>query len=87
MHLERSRVLSDKDTLEKVYQNLLEEHRTLQTNYVSNTSFNRRYFCIDGPWQEDVNAEKTELVAQLDQAKREIESMQTGGISSKVWFV
>jgi protein HOOK3 len=34
MHLERSRVLSDKDTLEKVYQALLEEHRKLQTSYV-----------------------------------------------------
>ena len=30
---DRSRVLSEKETLEKVYQNLLEEHRTLQTNY------------------------------------------------------
>ncbi|CAG8711752.1 10285_t:CDS:2, partial [Acaulospora colombiana] len=33
MQLERSRVLSDKETLEKVYQNLLEEHRTLQSNF------------------------------------------------------
>ncbi|KAI0822627.1 HOOK-domain-containing protein [Trametes gibbosa] len=30
---ERSRILSEKETLEKVYQTLLEEHRTLQTNY------------------------------------------------------
>ncbi|KAI0048241.1 HOOK-domain-containing protein [Auriscalpium vulgare] len=30
---ERSRVLSEKETLEKVYQALLEEHRTLQTNF------------------------------------------------------
>ncbi|KAJ7771830.1 HOOK protein-domain-containing protein [Mycena metata] len=30
---ERSQVLSEKETLEKVYQSLLEEHRTLQTNY------------------------------------------------------
>ena len=30
---ERSRILSEKETLEKVYQALLEEHRTLQTNY------------------------------------------------------
>ncbi|EJF62459.1 HOOK-domain-containing protein [Dichomitus squalens LYAD-421 SS1] len=30
---ERSRILSEKETLEKVYQSLLEEHRTLQTNY------------------------------------------------------
>jgi protein HOOK3 len=30
---DRSRVLAEKETLEKVYQNLLEEHRTLQTNY------------------------------------------------------
>ncbi|PCH38730.1 HOOK-domain-containing protein [Wolfiporia cocos MD-104 SS10] len=30
---ERSRVLGEKETLEKVYQNLLEEHRALQTSY------------------------------------------------------
>ncbi|KAJ7445821.1 HOOK protein-domain-containing protein [Mycena galericulata] len=30
---ERSQVLSEKETLEKVYQALLDEHRTLQTNY------------------------------------------------------
>ncbi|KAJ7756771.1 HOOK protein-domain-containing protein [Mycena maculata] len=30
---ERSQVLTEKETLEKVYQALLEEHRTLQTNY------------------------------------------------------
>ncbi|ETW85647.1 hypothetical protein HETIRDRAFT_379686 [Heterobasidion irregulare TC 32-1] len=30
---ERSRVLAEKETLEKVYQTLLEEHRTLQTTY------------------------------------------------------
>ncbi|EMD38684.1 hypothetical protein CERSUDRAFT_123230 [Gelatoporia subvermispora B] len=30
---ERSRILSEKETLEKVYQTLLEEHRALQTNY------------------------------------------------------
>ncbi len=30
---ERSRILSEKETLEKVYQTLLEEHRTLQTTY------------------------------------------------------
>ncbi|PIL23739.1 hypothetical protein GSI_13489 [Ganoderma sinense ZZ0214-1] len=30
---ERSRILSEKETLEKVYQSLLEEHRTLQTNF------------------------------------------------------
>ncbi|THH31768.1 hypothetical protein EUX98_g2425 [Antrodiella citrinella] len=30
---DRSRILSEKETLEKVYQALLEEHRTLQTNF------------------------------------------------------
>lgn len=30
---ERSRVLSEKETLEHVYQALLVEHRTLQTNF------------------------------------------------------
>ena len=30
---ERSRILSEKETLEQVYQALLAEHRTLQTNF------------------------------------------------------
>ncbi|KAI0798101.1 HOOK-domain-containing protein [Abortiporus biennis] len=30
---ERSRILTEKETLEKVYQTLLEEHRSLQTNF------------------------------------------------------
>ncbi|KZT03569.1 HOOK-domain-containing protein [Laetiporus sulphureus 93-53] len=30
---ERSRILSEKETLKKVYQNLLEEHRVLQSNF------------------------------------------------------
>lgn len=30
---ERSRILSEKETIENVYKNLLEDHRTLQTNY------------------------------------------------------
>ncbi|KAJ7849065.1 HOOK protein-domain-containing protein [Mycena olivaceomarginata] len=30
---ERSQILSEKETLEKVYQSLLDEHRTLQTSY------------------------------------------------------
>lgn len=33
MQSERSQVIAQKDTLEKVYQSLLEEHRALQTNY------------------------------------------------------
>ncbi|KAI1790752.1 HOOK-domain-containing protein [Ganoderma leucocontextum] len=35
---ERSRILSEKETLKKVYQSLLEEHRTLQTNFDDITS-------------------------------------------------
>ncbi|KAI0747833.1 HOOK-domain-containing protein [Daedaleopsis nitida] len=35
---ERSRILAEKETLEKVYQTLLEEHRTLQTNFDDVTS-------------------------------------------------
>lgn len=30
---ERSQILTEKETLENVYQALLEEHRTLQTNF------------------------------------------------------
>ncbi|KAF7796540.1 hypothetical protein EIP86_007720 [Pleurotus ostreatoroseus] len=33
IQLDRSRILSEKETLEKAYQTILEEHRTLQTNY------------------------------------------------------
>ncbi|KAJ7074380.1 HOOK protein-domain-containing protein [Mycena amicta] len=33
LQTEKSQILSDKETLEKVYQALLEEHRTLQTNH------------------------------------------------------
>ncbi|KAJ7197265.1 hypothetical protein GGX14DRAFT_188666 [Mycena pura] len=33
LQTEKSHILSEKETLEKVYQSLLEEHRTLQTNY------------------------------------------------------
>ncbi|KAH7341569.1 HOOK protein-domain-containing protein [Rhizoctonia solani] len=33
MQLERSRALAEKETLEKVYQQVLNEHRALQTNY------------------------------------------------------
>ena len=31
--MEKSRILSEKETLEQVYQALLAEHRTLQTNF------------------------------------------------------
>lgn len=33
VRLEKSRILSEKETLEQVYQTLLAEHRTLQTNF------------------------------------------------------
>lgn len=33
MQLQRSKILAEKETLVKVYQTLLEEHRTLQTSY------------------------------------------------------
>ena len=33
IQMERRRVLSEKETLEQVYQTLLAEHRTLQTNF------------------------------------------------------
>jgi hypothetical protein len=41
MQLERSRALAEKETLGKVYQQLLDEHRRLQTNYVR-VFFNQR---------------------------------------------
>ena len=75
-------MLSDKDTLEKVYQDLLEQHRVLQTNYVRKCC--DRIDPLTESKQDDVTAERSELTAQLNQARREVESMQGGTISSKV---
>ncbi len=33
MQSERSKIIAEKETLEQVYQSLLTEHRTLQTNF------------------------------------------------------
>jgi hypothetical protein len=44
---ERRKLASDKETLEKVYQTLLEEHRTLQTSFVS---FVVKNACAQDSW-------------------------------------
>ncbi|KAF9792235.1 hypothetical protein BJ322DRAFT_23685 [Thelephora terrestris] len=56
---ERSRILAEKETLEKVYQNLLEEHRTLQTNYDDSVSE-----------KEDALARMRQTQREVDDSKR-----------------
>lgn len=53
---ERSQIFTEKETLEKVYQMLLEEHRSLQTNF------------------DDVVSEKDDVLAQLKEARREVDN-------------
>ncbi|KAF9001979.1 HOOK protein-domain-containing protein [Cyathus striatus] len=52
---ERSQIFSEKETLEKVYQALLEEHRALQTNYDDAVSE-----------KDDARAQAAELRRQID---------------------
>ena len=55
---ERSRILSEKETLEKVYQALLDDHRTLQTNFDDLTSE-----------KEDVSAQLRHAQREADSRK------------------
>lgn len=57
---ERSRVLSEKETIEKVYQQLLEDHRTLQTSYDDVVSE-----------KEDVLARLSDLRRSVDDQRNE----------------
>ncbi|KAJ3976503.1 HOOK-domain-containing protein [Lentinula raphanica] len=58
---QKSAILNQKETLEKVYQQLLEEHRQLQTTH------------------DDVLSERGDLVAQLKEARREVDNRRNDG--------
>jgi protein HOOK3 len=60
MQHERSRVLTQKDTLEKVYQALLEEHRALQTSHDDAVSE-----------REDALAQVSHLRADMDNRRND----------------
>ncbi|KAJ3775589.1 HOOK-domain-containing protein [Lentinula raphanica] len=59
--IHKSAILNQKETLEKVYQQLLEEHRQLQTTH------------------DDVLSERGDLVAQLKEARREVDNRRNDG--------
>ncbi|KAJ3728886.1 hypothetical protein C8R42DRAFT_279611 [Lentinula raphanica] len=61
VQMEKSAILNQKETLEKVYQQLLEEHRQLQTTH------------------DDVLSERGDLVAQLKEARREVDNRRNDG--------
>lgn len=58
---EKSVILNEKEILEKVYQQLLEEHRQLQTTH------------------DDVLSDRGDLVAQLREARREVDNRRSDG--------
>ncbi|KAG8678593.1 hypothetical protein FRC08_017650, partial [Ceratobasidium sp. 394] len=60
IQLERSRALAEKETLEKVYQQLLEEHRKLQTNFDDTTAE-----------REEINSRLRDLRRQLDDRRHD----------------
>ncbi|GAV99992.1 HOOK-domain-containing protein [Lentinula edodes] len=61
IQLEKSAILNEKETLEKVYQTLLDEHRQLQTTH------------------DDILSERGDLVAQLKEARREVDNRRNDG--------
>ncbi|KAF5391835.1 hypothetical protein D9757_001675 [Collybiopsis confluens] len=58
---EKSSILNEKETLEKVYQQLIDEHRLLQTTH------------------DDMVSERGDLVAQLKEARREVDNRRNDG--------
>lgn len=60
IQLERSKAFAEKETLEKVYQQLLEEHRTLQTNYDDTTAE-----------RDEINSHLRDLRRQLDDRRHD----------------
>ncbi|KAG9124675.1 hypothetical protein FRC07_010661 [Ceratobasidium sp. 392] len=60
IQLERSKAFAEKETLEKVYQQLLEEHRKLQTNFDDTTAE-----------RDEVNSHLRDLRRQLDDRRHD----------------
>lgn len=73
IQLERSRAFAEKETLEKVYQQLLEEHRKLQTNFVSNFLLTKPVLdqCIF--IKDDTTAERDETNSHLRDLRRQLD--------------
>lgn len=75
---ERSRILSEKETLEKVYQTLLEDHRGLQTNYDDLVSEKEDVMAQLRHAQREVDNRKTDsrgdaiMRAEIDRLRTEL---------------
>ncbi|TFK72592.1 HOOK-domain-containing protein [Pluteus cervinus] len=78
---ERSQIYSEKETLEKVYQTLLEEHRTLQTNYDDVLSEKEENVGKLRELQREVDSrrnEKTDVLmrAEIDRLRTELQKSE-----------
>ncbi|KAJ3545756.1 hypothetical protein NM688_g5588 [Phlebia brevispora] len=79
---ERSRILSEKETLEKVYQSLLEEHRTLQTNFDDVVSEKEEALAQARQAQRDADSRRvdsrgdTMLRAEIDRLRAELQKSE-----------
>ena len=75
---ERSRIIAEKETLEKVYQQLLEEHRTLQTNFDDVVSEKEDALAQARQAQRDADSRKVDtrgdtiLRAEMDRLRSEM---------------
>jgi protein HOOK3 len=74
---ERSQILSEKDTLNQVYQALLEEHRTLQTNYDDVVSEKDDVLARLRNTQRDVDSQRNDkadimMRAEIDRLRTEL---------------
>ncbi|KAI0316800.1 HOOK-domain-containing protein [Amylostereum chailletii] len=78
---ERSRVFSEKETLEKVYQSLLDEHRVLQTNYDDVVSERDDAVSRVRNFQHDVDSKRSEkadvmMRAEIDRLRGELQKSE-----------
>ena len=74
---ERSQILAEKDTLNQVYQALLEEHRTLQTNFDDMVSEKDDTFSRLRDMQRQVDNQRNEkadimMRAEIDRLRTEL---------------
>lgn len=74
---ERSQILAEKDTLDQVYQTLLEEHRTLQTHYDDVVSEKEDLMSRMRELQRDVSTQRDDkpdimMRAEIDRLRAEL---------------
>lgn len=74
---ERSQILSEKETLDQVYQALLEEHRTLQTNFDDAVSEKDDALSRLRDAQRDVNSQRNDkadimMRAEIDRLRADL---------------